>query len=97
MDKHDIYAAVLSLGYARDDMMAFYHTTDKERLELALSQFRKAARALGFTLTPIEGSSAIDGTQEAHHVTASNRDPDSGRPSLEEPAATSELFGNFGG
>mgnify|MGYP000084122691 FL=1 len=89
MDKHDIYAAVLSLGYARDDMMAFYHTTDKERLELALSQFRKAARALGFTLTPI--------TEAPHVAPPSTVDPNSGRPSLVEPAALSELSHNFGG
>ena len=52
-------------------------------------QFEKAAFALGFTLTPI--------TEALPTEPPAPRDPDSGRPSLVEPAATSELFGNFGG
>ena len=36
-------------------------------------------------------------TEAPHVATPSTVDPDSGRPSLVEPAAPSELFGNFGG
>ena len=107
MDKHEINAsmarkAIYDLQQAHNNALVAHYTERDSTMRIIslddlYDHFRRAAAHLGFTLTPIEGSSAIDGTQEAHHVTASNRDPDSGRPSLVEPAATSELSHNFGG
>lgn len=91
-------SALHHLGEARDMALIFGTGGGKFSQEELLRQFGRAAEALGFTLTPTEGTSATDGTQEAYHVTALARiDPDSGRPSLVEPAAPSELSHNFGG
>lgn len=71
-----------------------FHTKD------AIEHLEKAAAHLGFTLSPFQPQGASKDappTQEADHVTAPSRCPDSGRPSLVEPAAPSELSHNFGG
>ena len=60
-----------------------FHTRD------AIDHLTKAAAHLGFTLTPI--------TEALPTETPAIRDPDSGRPSLVEPAAPSELSHNYGG
>ena len=57
--------------------------------ELFMHSFEQAARELGFTVTPI--------TEALPTEPPAIRDPDSGRPSLVEPAAPSELSHNYGG
>ena len=74
-------SALYHLGEARDMALIFGTGGGKFSQEELLRQFGRAAEALGFTLTKTE---ALPTEQPA------TRDPDSGRPSLVEPAATSE-------
>ena len=86
--------AIYHLQEAHDEALIAHYATKDPSLQIAAlndlrRHFERAATELGFTLTPI--------TEAPHVATPSTVDPDSGRPSLEEPAAPSELFGNFGG
>ena len=100
MDKHEINAtmarkAIYDLQQAHNNALVAHYTERDPTMRIIslddlYDHFKRAAGFLGFTITRIEGSSAIDGTQEANHVTPSNRDPDSGRPSLVEPAALTQ-------
>ena len=81
-------AALFNLSEARDMALIFGTGGGKFSQEQLARHFEEAARALGFTLYPME---ALPTEPPA------TRDPDSGRPSLCEPAALSELSHNFGG
>ena len=75
--------ALLLARWADNATMKQYH------IENAISHLEEAI---------VVARSALNSLTEAPHVaTNPTVDPDSGRPSLVEPAATSELFGNFGG
>lgn len=90
-----IDAAIAAETASKSFLIAFYldphaPAAADHHFNDGLAAFRRAATALGFTLTPIK--------QEALHDVANTptRDPDSGRPSLEEPAAPSGLTQNYG-
>ena len=42
-----------AMTYARDDLLAFYHTGSEVRRDMAVETIADAARAIGYTLTPI--------------------------------------------
>lgn len=79
------------LQMAADAALLLAHTENDRYAAKLKSRLRAAAQALGFTLSPASNHGG-------HHenVAAPSRDPDSGRPSLDEPAALSDLSHNFG-
>ena len=42
-----------AMTYARDDLLAFYHTGSEVRRDMAVETIADVAKALGYTLTPI--------------------------------------------
>lgn len=77
-------AAIYDLQQAHNAALVAHYTSGSPATQdMSLGDIRKhferAARELGFTLTPI--------TEALPTETPAIRDPDSGRPSLVEPAA----------
>lgn len=86
--------ALAPLGSARDmAVLVLFGNPKKKQL---IADFSEAAAALGFTLSPAPAKANTGGSHEDDVATPSPRCPDSGRPSLDEPAAPSELSHNFG-